>query len=305
MLGAMSTITPHLWFDTQALEAATFYAGLFPESEITSSNVIEGTPSGDTEMVSFRLWGQDFMAISAGPHFTINPSISFIVNVDPSRVPDARAEVDRLWAALVEGGHALMDLGEYPFSPRYGWVQDRYGVSWQLMMTDPEGEPRPPVMPAMLFVGEAAGRAEEARDLYTGLFSDAARGNLVRWPEGAGDEEAGTVMFSDFRLGDTWLTAMDSANPGHGFGFNEAVSFVVSCADQTEIDRYWAALSAVPEAEQCGWCKDRFGVSWQIVPEAMGRMMSAGTPEQLQRVVAAFMSMKKFDIAALEAAYHG
>ena len=148
-------------------------------------------------------------------------------------------------------------------------------------------------------------QALEAATFYTGLFPDAEPGNLVRWPEDSGAEQAGTVMFSDFRLGDTWLTAMDSADPGHGFGFNEGVSLVVSCADQAEIDRFWAALSAVPEAEQCGWCKDRFGVSWQIVPDALGRLMSSGTPEQSQRVVAAFLRMGKFDIAALEAAYAG
>ena len=301
----MSTITPHLWFDTQALDAATFYVGLFPDSEITSKGMLEDTPSGDAQMVSFRLWGQDFMAISAGPQFTLNPSISFIVNVDPSRVTDAAAEVDRLWSALSEGGHTLMELGEYPFSARYGWVQDRFGVSWQIMLTNPDGEPRPPILPALLFVGDAAGRAEEARDLYTGLFPDAETGALVRWPEGAGSERPGTVMFSDFRLGDTWLTAMDSSDAGHGFGFNEAISFVISCADQSELDRYWEALSSVPEAEQCGWCKDRFGVSWQIIPAGFERYMSQGTPEQTQRVVAAFMGMGKMDIAALEAAYHG
>lgn len=301
----MSTITPHLWFDTQAAEAADFYVSVFPESQVTSRTGLRETPSGDVENVTFRLWGQDFMAISAGPAFTVNPSISFIVNVDPSRVQHARTEVDRLWDALSEDGQVLMDLGVYPFSQRYGWVQDRYGVSWQIMLTDPDGEPRPPILPALLFVGAAAGQAEAARELYTDLFADAERGVLVRWPEGAPGEVPGTVMFSDFRLGDTWLTAMDSANPGHTFGFTEGVSLVVSCADQAEIDRYWAALSAVPEAERCGWCKDRFGVSWQIVPEALGRLMSAGTPEQSQRVVAALLDMGKLDIAALEAAYAG
>ena len=299
----MPTITPHLWFDTQAAEAATFYASLFPESQVVSRTPLSsGT---DSELVAFTVWGQDFLAISAGPHFTINPSISFIVNVDPGRVDDAPALVERLWGALSEGGRVLMPLGEYPFSKRYGWVQDRYGVSWQLMLTDPAGEPRPPILTSLLFVGPAAGRAEEAGALYRDLFPGSRPGQLVLRPEDMGAEAAGTVLFSDFRLGDTWLTAMDSADPRHAFGFNEAVSLVVRCADQAEIDRYWAALSAVPEAEQCGWCKDRFGVSWQIVPDAMDRMMSQGTPEQLGRVVQAFMSMKKFDLAALEAAYAG
>lgn len=267
--------------------------------------MLHDTPGGDSESVTFRLWGQDFMAISAGPLFQINPSVSFTVNVDPGRVDDAPAMVDRLWAALGEGGHTLMELGEYPFSARYGWLQDRFGVSWQIMLTDPAGDPRPPILTSLLFVGSSAGQAEEATDLYLSLFDDSERGQLLRWGEDRGEEVPGTVMFSDLRLGDSWLTAMDSSNSGHGFGFNEAVSLVVSCADQAEIDRLWEALSAVPEAEQCGWCKDRFGVSWQVVPEPMGRMMREGTPEQIDRVVKAFMPMKKLDVAALEAAYTG
>jgi len=301
----MSTITPHLWFATQAGEAAAFYTSVFPESQVTSSVMLHNTPGGDSESVTFRLWGQDFMAISAGPLFQINPSVSFTVNVHPSRVDDAPGMVDRLWAALGEGGHSLMELGEYPFSKRYGWVQDRFGVSWQLMLSDPAGEPRPPIMTSLLFVGSSAGQAEEAGDLYLGLFGDSERGQLVRWSENRGEEVPGTVMFSDLRLGDSWLTTMDSSNSGHGFGFNEAISLVVPCTDQAEIDRLWDALSTVPEAEQCGWCKDRFGVSWQIVPDAMGRMMREGTPEQIDRVVQAFMPMKKLDVATLEAAYAG
>lgn len=301
----MSTITPHLWFDTQAADAAALYASIFPDSEVTRHRTLGGTPDGDTELVCFTIWGQEFMAISAGPHFTINPSISFTVNVDPGRVEDAPALVDGLWEALSEGGHPLMPLGEYPFSKRYGWVQDRFGVSWQIMLTNPDGEPRPPILTSLLFVGPAAGQAEAAGSAYRALFADSRPGQLVRWPEGAVDEVPGTVMFSDFRLGDSWLTAMDSSNPGHTFGFTEAVSLVVRCDDQAEIDRLWAALSAVPESEQCGWLKDRFGVSWQIVPAAMDSMLTEGTPEQVARVVQAFMPMKKLDLAALEAAYAG
>jgi predicted 3-demethylubiquinone-9 3-methyltransferase (glyoxalase superfamily) len=96
--------------------------------------------------------------------------------------------------------------------------------------------------------------------------------------------------------------AMDSSGP-HEFIFNEAISFVVSCEDQKEIDYYWEKLSAVPESEQCGWLKDKYGVSWQIVPSAMNKMLSTGTKEQVDRVTQAFLKMKKFDIAKLEEAY--
>ncbi|MCW2538978.1 MAG: 3-demethylubiquinone-9 3-methyltransferase [Frankiales bacterium] len=304
----MSTITPHLWFDTQAREAAEFYAVVFPHSSVTHVTTLHGTPSGDCDLVAFQVWGQDFMAISAGPEFTINPSISFIVNFDPIRDANAAALLDQIWPQLVDGGKVLMPLDAYPFSSRYGWVQDRYGVSWQLMLTNPAGEPRPAIIPALTFVGDVAGKAEEATDSYLDVFAQAAggseRGQLVRYPEGMAPDVPGTVVFSDLRLGDTWLTAMDSARE-HDFAFNEAVSLVVQCSDQTEIDRYSDQLSAVPEAEQCGWIKDRWGVSWQITPIDMNDMLVNGTDEQVARVTEAFLSMKRFDVATLRAAYSG
>jgi predicted 3-demethylubiquinone-9 3-methyltransferase (glyoxalase superfamily) len=247
------------------------------------------------------VWGQAFQAISAGPVFTINPSISFIVNFDPGDDSDAAARIDRVWGQLEDGGIVLMPLGEYPFSKRFGWIQDRYGVSWQLILSDPSGDPRPAIVPALTFVGDVAGKAEEAVDFYVSVLGEAERGQLVRYPEGMAPEKPGTVMFSDFRLVDTWFTAMDSAREHH-FSFNEAVSLMISCADQAEIDRYWEQLSAVPEAEQCGWLKDRYGVSWQVVPAELQEMMS-GSREQLDRVTQALLPMKKLDVAELRAAY--
>ena len=158
-----------------------------------------------------------------------------------------------------------MPLGEYPFSKRYGWIADRYGVSWQLILSDAEGDPRPTIVPSLLYTGEVCGKAAEARDYYISVFGDAERGQSALYPEGSEPDEPGTTMFSDFRLADSWLAAMDSAQEHH-FGFNEAVSLMINCSDQAEIDHYWERLSAVPEAEQCGWLKDRFGVSWQVVP---------------------------------------
>jgi predicted 3-demethylubiquinone-9 3-methyltransferase (glyoxalase superfamily) len=300
----MQKITPHLWFDTEAREAAEFYSGVFPNSQVTNVTTLRDTPSGDCDVVSFRVWGHEFMAISAGPRFQINPSISFIVNFDPGRDEEAEDRLDRIWAQLAEDGDTLMPLGEYPFSKRYGWVEDRFGVSWQLILSSPEGDRRPPVMPALMFSGGVCGEAERALELYTSVFRDSERGLVARYPDGSEPDEPGTIMFSDFRLADGWLAAMDSARV-HEFGFNEAVSLVVNCADQEEIDHYWERLSAVPEAEQCGWLKDRFGVSWQIVPADLGEMMSTGTPEQIDRLTQAFLPMKKLDLAKLRSAYEG
>jgi len=153
----MKAITPHLWFDKGAKEAAEFYCSVFPNSKITSIKSVRDTPSGDCDIVAFQLNGQPFMAISAGPLFT----------------------------------------------------------------------------------------------------------------------------------------------------FNESISFIVPCETQTEIDHYWEKLSAVPAAEQCGWLKDRYGVSWQIVPTAMNELMQKGTPEQIARVTQAFLRMKKFEIGELQKAFNG
>ncbi len=300
----MQAITPHLWYDKEAKEAAEFYTTLFPESTITNVTTLHDTPSGDCDVVSFNLWGFAFQAISAGPLFTFNPSISFMVNFDPSQDTEAQTRIDAVWARLVDGGTVLMPLDTYPFSERYGWVQDKYGLSWQLILTNPEGEERPLIIPSLLFVGNVCGKAEEATDFYLSVFKNAQRGAIARYPAGMEPDQEGTVMFTDFKLEGQWFAAMDSARM-HDFTFNEAISFIVRCDTQDEIDYYWDALSAVPEAEQCGWLKDKYGVSWQIVPTAMDAMLASGDQEKIARVTEAFLTMKKFDLAKLMHASQG
>lgn len=301
----MHKIATHLWFNKEAKEAAEFYVATFGQgSKVNTVKTLEGTPSGSVDLVDFQVLDHHFQAISAGPYFTINPSISFMVNFDPSQDAEARVRIDAVWAALMEGGKALMPLDTYPWSERYGWVEDKYGVSWQLILTKPEGEERPLIMPSLLFTGAVYGKAEAASDFYLTVFKESKRGALARYGAGREPDTAEAIMFTDFKLNGTWFVAMDSAHP-HKFAFSEAVSFIVFCDTQEEIDYYWGKLSAVPEAEQCGWLKDTYGISWQIVPSAMERMMLEGSPEQMARVTQAFLQMKKFDLAALEAAYHG
>lgn len=288
-----------MWFNTQAVEAAEFYSSLFPDSKILSRNVIKDTPSGDCHTISFEVWGQRFEAISAGPQFDLNPSISMMVNFDPLFFQEyenpkkaATDELNKIWTELGKGGMALMELGEYEFSSLYGWILDRFGMTWQLILTDPGGDPRPPVMPSMLFVGDNCGRAEEAGTFYRSIFPAAEEGLMVKFPEG-------TVMFSDFKLGESWITVGDS-DYDHQFQFNEALSYIISCKDQEEIDYFWEKLSAHGEAEQRGWLKDKFGVSWQIVPEDLSRMLDEGSEKQKEAVTGAFLKMNKIDIAELQ-----
>lgn len=293
----MQKITPHLWFAKEAKQAAEFYAAVFPDSRVTHASTIKDTPSGDTEIVSFTIMGYDFMAISAGPVFKINPSISFHIRC---KTPE---EVNALWEKLSPEGVVRMELGTYPFSKRYGWVEDRFGVSWQLICT--EGDFTQRVMPMLMFVKDVCGKTEEAANFYTSIFQNAKIETLSRYEEGDSPvDKPGTIKYAQFVLEGQEFGAMDSA-AAHDFAFNEAISFIVSCETQEEIDRYWSALSAVPQAEQCGWLKDKFGVSWQVVPTAMNEMMSQGTPEQIGRVTQAFLQMKKFDIAKLKAAFEG
>jgi predicted 3-demethylubiquinone-9 3-methyltransferase (glyoxalase superfamily) len=297
-------ITPHLWYDKEAKEAAEFYTSLFPNSEITNVTTLHDTPSGDCDVVSFKLWGYSFMAISAGPLFKFNPSISFMVNFDPSQDKDAKIRIDEVWAKLLDGGKALMPLDKYPFSERYGWVQDKYGLTWQLIFTNLEGEERPPIIPSIMFVGDMTGKAEEATDFYLSVFKESKRGAIARYPAGMEPDKESTVMFTDFKLEGQWFAAMDSGRM-HDFALNEAISLIVNCDSQEEIDYYWEKLSAVPESEQCGWLKDKYGVSWQIVPKEVDEMMTTGTREQIDRVTQAFLPMKKFDIAKLKRAFEG
>jgi predicted 3-demethylubiquinone-9 3-methyltransferase (glyoxalase superfamily) len=301
----MQKIVPHLWFDTQAKEAAEYYITAFGgNSKITDISTIPDTPSGDVESVSFELFGFAFQAISAGPTFTLNPSISFFVNFDPLNDDKAEEHLDELWNKLSNGGNVLMPLQAYPFSKRYGWIKDKFGVTWQLILTDPAEEPRPKIIPSLLFTGEVCGKAEEATDYYLSIFNDTKRGLIARYPEGMEPDKEGTIMFTDFRLEGVWFAAMDSAQE-HAFTFNEAISLMVYCDHQEEIDYYWEKLTegGDPNAQQCGWLKDRYGVSWQVGPIILEEMISQGDKSQVERVTKAFLSMKKINIQELENAY--
>jgi len=293
----MQKIVPHLWYDKEAKEAALFYVSLFDQSKLLNVTVLENTPSGDAEAVSFELAGQPFKAISAGPYFKFNPSISLMVACYSVE------EVNTKWAALLDGGTELMPLGEYPFSKWYGWVQDRYGLSWQLMLID-SGNSVQKITPNLLFSHDSCGKAEEAVKYYAEIFEGSEIGIISRYGAGEAESPKAKVNYAAFKLGGVSFSAMDNGFDVD-FSFNEAFSLMINCKDQQEIDYFWDKLSAVPEAEQCGWIKDKFGVSWQIVPEIMDEILFNGSRDEIRRVTEAFLKMKKFDLAALEKARLG
>ncbi|MFV0427098.1 MAG: VOC family protein [Beutenbergiaceae bacterium] len=305
----MSTIVPNLWFAGNAEEGAQFYARTFRNATaaVTSRYPASGLPDFQVGMAGQALTvdvtigasaqeadRQRLTLINAGAEFRPNPALSIMVNFDPSVLEDAQAYLDSVWACLCDGGTVLMELGSYPFSERYGWVEDRYGVSWQLILTNPAGEPRPFLIPSFVFSGPVQNRAQEAVEFYTTVFGQvfghSQLATSVPYPRPDGPAAAGALMFSDFTLAGEWFTAMDSGTE-MSQTFTAGFSLVVRCQDQQQIDQLWEALSADPAAEQCGWCVDKFGVSWQIVPAALD-----GTPMTVE-AYQAVLGMKKLVIA--------
>lgn len=294
-------ILPSLWFDDRAERAMHFYVSIFPDSKIgeiiyypeEARNEHLRGKSGKVLNGEFEIGGYPIVAMDGGPLFSFNPSISFFVNFDPSRDENAADHLQKIYERLMEGGKELMELGEYPFSRKYAWIEDKYGVSWQLILTDPAGEERPLIMPSLMFNQENTNHAEEAIRFYTSLFEDSETGNLARYPEDTGPARKGSLMFGDFRIAGHWFAIMD-AGMEQDFRFNESISWIVRCKNQQEIDFLWEKLSAVPESEQCGWCKDKYGISWQVIPANIGELVRK--PAAMETL----MKMKKIDMKKLE-----
>jgi predicted 3-demethylubiquinone-9 3-methyltransferase (glyoxalase superfamily) len=254
---------------------------------------ISGTPGGDVDIVTFELSGNSFMAINAGPMVKINPSISFYVYCGSDQ------EVGRLYNELSNGGMVLMPLDKYPWSGKYAWVQDKYGMNWQLDVDDINSQQK--ILPSQLFANEKFDKVREAIGFYTSVFPGSKIIMEAPYDKSANLPE-GTLLFAQYKLGGYLLNTM-SSTLSHDFDFNEAVSLMVYCETQDEIDYYWTMLSDEGEEQQCGWVKDKFGVSWQIVPTEMDKMMLTTDKVQLARVTEAMLKMIKFDLSELRKAF--
>jgi predicted 3-demethylubiquinone-9 3-methyltransferase (glyoxalase superfamily) len=272
-------IYPCLWFDDKAREAAEFYCRVFKNTVITSDNQM---------VVMIESSGQKLMFLNGGPQFKLNPSVSFFV------VCESEKEIDEAWAMLSDGGITFMPLGNYEWSRKYGWVQDRYGVNWQLSFSE-AALAEQKITPSLMFTGQQFGRSEEAVNYYTSLFKGSEIVLLAKYEKGDNDAE-GKIKHAQFRLRNGLFMSMDSSKM-HQFSFSEAISLVVECDTQEEIDFYWENFTNGGEEGQCGWLKDKFGFSWQIVPTVLKELMS--DISKSERVIKAFLRMKKFDIAKL------
>ena len=173
-----------------------------------------------------------------------------------------------------------------------------------------EREMKQRITSVLMFVGRVCGKTEEAVNFYAEVFKNSPAGIdgttnaniLARYGKGEEPDREGTVRYSSFTLLGQEFGATDSARE-HKFAFNEAISFIVPCETQGEINYFWERLSADPKGGQCGWLKDRYGLSWQITPTIMNEMLGGTDKNRTARVTKAFLKMKRFDIEALKRAY--
>lgn len=269
------SISVSLWFSNSAQEAMEWYSSIFPGSRIKSS----------TSMVTnASICGVDFVGINGGPAIKINPSISFMV------ISEDNKEIDSLWLQLIEEGAVLMLLGSYPWSEHYGWLQDKYGVNWQFYKGRMADVNQQKIVPTIMFCEKQQGKCEQALDFYKTVFDDFKLNGVMKYAEGPFE---GQVQHAQFSANGFLFMAMDSGVP-QTFTFNEGASFIICCDDQEQIDYYWDNFTIEGEESKCGWCKDKFGISWQIIPRNIGEIMQSKTARS------ALMGMNKIIIADLK-----
>jgi predicted 3-demethylubiquinone-9 3-methyltransferase (glyoxalase superfamily) len=292
----MQKIVPYLWFDRNAEEAVNFYVSVFKNSKVLNTSRYGDAgpgPKGEIMVMTFSLNGQEFGALNGGPMFTFSPGISFMVHCK------TEGDLDALFKKLSPGGKIMMPLDKYPFAERYAFFSDKFGVSWQLMLSPPKEH----ITPCLLFVGKDLGKAEEAVKFYTSVFKNAKIDHVLKYGKGEPGKE-GTVKHSSFFLEGQEFMAMDGTGP-HKFDFKQSISFLINCDTQEEVDYFWENLSKGGNTYPCGWLGDKFGVPWQVVPTAFSKMMSDKDPAKVKRVMEAMLKMKKLDIPTFERAYKG
>jgi predicted 3-demethylubiquinone-9 3-methyltransferase (glyoxalase superfamily) len=271
------SITPCIWFNGNGKEAAELYCSVFEKAKITSQSPI---------VTEIRVGSQNFILLDGGPMYQPNPSISFYY------VCEKEDELNKVWNALSTGGNIMMALDKYPWGEKYGWLSDKFGVSWQIALGK-ISDVGQKITPCLLFTGDQYGRAEEAIDHYSAVFREVKIDGILRYGPTEAPDQEGKIKHAQFSLNDYKMMIMESAH-GHKFGFSEGVSLTINCDTQEAIDHYWYKLTEGGAESMCGWLKDRFGVSWQVVPTLLGKIMS--DPNKAGKAAKAFMSMRKLDI---------
>lgn len=273
-----TALYPCLWFNSDAKTAAEFYCAVFQNGNIVQENPM---------VVTFELDGSLFMGLNGGPKYRVNPAISYYVYCGNN------TRISQLYHELSANGKVLMPLGNYAWSPQYAWVEDRFGVNWQLDVDDINSAQK--IVPTLLFANAKTHLVKDAIRHYTTIFNPSKTLLEAPYPPGAAVPE-GSLLFAQCKLNNFILNAT-SSTLWHNFDFSPGNSLVLSCDTQAEIDYYWEKLGEGGREDRCGWLADKFGVSWQIIPAILTKLIA--DPKKGHRVVQAFLHMKKFDIATL------
>lgn len=270
-------ITPCLWFDNQAKEAAAFYCSVFDNAKIVAQSPI---------VTEIAVAGHHFTLLDGGPMYKPTPAISFFY------ICETEEEINRIWDAFSKEGNVMMPLDKYEWSKKYGWIGDKFGISWQFSLgsIDEVGQK---ITPTLLFVGNQYGRAEEAINHYSSIFKEVKVDGILRYGNNESPDQEGKVKHAQVAFNGQKFMLMDSAD-AHQFTFTEGISLTIHCETQDEIDYYWSRLTESGAESMCGWLKDKFGVSWQIIPNILGKIMS--DPNKAGKAAQAFMQMRKLDI---------
>lgn len=269
-------ITPCLWFDNQGQEAAKFYCTHFDDAKIVAQSPI---------VTSISVSGYSFTLLDGGPKYKPNPSISFFY------ICETEEEIDRIWEAFSKKGTVLMALDKYDWSKKYGFISDQFGISWQFSLGKIEDVGQK-ITPCFMFTGKQYGRAEEAINHYATIFTEKVDG-ILRYGKNEAPDQEGKVKHAQLSLNGQKFMLMESAH-SHNFTFTEGISLTIHCKTQEEIDHYWYKLTEGGQESMCGWLKDKFGVSWQIIPDILNKFMS--DPGKAGKAAKAFMEMRKLDI---------
>lgn len=298
-----TSISSCLWFDNQAQAAVDFYLMVFENSIVNAISKYgkegfehHGKPAGTVMEISFELEGQKFLALNGGPIFKTNPSISYFTTCE------TKEEVNHFYNKLSTGGMIMMPLDKYEWSDWYCFIEDKFGVSWQLFLGNME-EVNQKIVPCLMFPN-ISGKAENAINHYANIFPNSSITGILHYPKEDLNGNAGNVMHAQFILNGQVFMAMDSGVP-QNFTFSPGNSLVVTCQDQNEIDHFWQKLTegGYEPAQQCGWLEDKYGVSWQVVPAILEKMMSQPDEEKKEKVTKTFLQMKKLVISDLEKAF--
>lgn len=283
----MPKIIPFVRCEANVAELATYYLDIFPNSKLAEKNDI---------VVTIEIRGQPLGFINGGPHAKPTPAISFSLRIKEKELCDTLRE------KLSDGGQVMMPYDSYERSPAYGRCNDKFGVSRQVMRDNRETTATHAMIPSLMFIGANNGKTMEAMNRYTSIFPNSGIDFTRPYGENEFGENPEHLNHAEFKLFGQQFIAMDNGMD-HKFQFDDGVSLAVSCDGQEEVDYYREKLIADGGSEvQCGRCKDRYGVSRQIVPiQSQQAIFHAETPEARQYAIQQMMKMKKIVIADLYA----